>query len=780
MFGNPRKVTTKVIKKTDFEPSNKLRLPIWEADNYLKTLLKGGYTIYDVVAEGGFGNLASKAAGKYVCVWKNGWSNTASLSSVGVEASNRNAQSIFLRSNSDIWIAYASGGNNVYAKRWNGSTWSAADTLSTYVGYTGAVTLDGHATATFCVYTDHSSSSKLRLKTHNGSAWTDNGLITSGAVITSPAVNRHAATTINGTDLIVAWMEGVHPNKTFYIKQWNGSTWTDLFSEVYTDEPFFDIKYHNSKLYLLWNNLLYEIAGGVKTLVHTYSETACSRASLDASGTLISATFSTLYCYLYDTATGTEAAKPIYTGTASEMFWSGTDLYIADQLQSKVWKYTPDGFRILFSNGSVGNNTVQIAVSGTSIWTMANNIVNRTVNAVADFSSSFTFQDTHLSPHTAVCVMGVVINEYNDVISHLETVLFQFYKYGGWDLNSKFTLAWGDWKIVGTDANAISKLKIEYSRLAFNGVYTVLGNIQLFSNVVIAPAGYNISLPFNSHLTPTNIEIEPSDYTVEIKNDGTGTVVLKQCAARSPLILTGGSGKIDTVSVAIIETGVSINANANADNVIYSRNAYLLSGTVGNYVIKQGEPDVIDTPPSATISAIYPLSGLQDVSALVTVLNRVTSRYDGSASIRNYLRLDFNDTQYQGYSAFKDVSYQDYVLIDRSDDFDMTNMTISNYTVYDGAVAHDLKTNENFFILAEDASHNLYLFEWFNNAVHGTVYSDTDRYTQYTWLASIQICELDQQSENTVAYAYPDTNDTPNWTGTISLNVRDNEVVRYD
>lgn len=71
-------LTTRMNKAWNAKRSDliyqQLRITKRKAEDAFAQYLSNDYTIYDVVAENGFANLASKPVGKYICVWKNGQS----------------------------------------------------------------------------------------------------------------------------------------------------------------------------------------------------------------------------------------------------------------------------------------------------------------------------------------------------------------------------------------------------------------------------------------------------------------------------------------------------------------------------------------------------------------------------------------------------------------------------------------------------------------------------------------------------------------------------------
>lgn len=59
-----------MVYKQDDIIKTELRNTKQEVDKAYSDYISDGYVIYDVVAEGGFANLAGKTPGKYICVWK--------------------------------------------------------------------------------------------------------------------------------------------------------------------------------------------------------------------------------------------------------------------------------------------------------------------------------------------------------------------------------------------------------------------------------------------------------------------------------------------------------------------------------------------------------------------------------------------------------------------------------------------------------------------------------------------------------------------------------------
>jgi hypothetical protein len=69
MRKNSKSIRVQVVSRTDLIKNN-IECRVDDAQAALATYLGLGYAIYDVVAQAGFNNLGTIAAGKYVCVWK--------------------------------------------------------------------------------------------------------------------------------------------------------------------------------------------------------------------------------------------------------------------------------------------------------------------------------------------------------------------------------------------------------------------------------------------------------------------------------------------------------------------------------------------------------------------------------------------------------------------------------------------------------------------------------------------------------------------------------------
>jgi Bacterial Ig-like domain len=134
------------------------------------------------------------------------------------------------------WVEGDSVTDNVYVKRWNGNAWVQYGTtldfdLTNNVFYP-AIAIDSNANpiVTWCEY--NASSYNIYAKKWNGSSWTALG---TSLVYDSTKISYNSSIAIDSSNNpIVAWDES---NNGFdvHVKKWNGSNWTALGASLDND-----------------------------------------------------------------------------------------------------------------------------------------------------------------------------------------------------------------------------------------------------------------------------------------------------------------------------------------------------------------------------------------------------------------------------------------------------------------------------------------------------------------------------------------------------------------
>lgn len=133
-------------------------------------------------------------------------------------------------------VTWQEGAGIVYVRRWNGSSWiNVGSPFGGSIAYGPKIAVDGAGDPVVAWENYNGSNYQLYVRKWNGSSWVEMGSgSASGGGISSVPYPYNAEwpqIAIDGSgNPIVVWVDGRSGDKETYIKRWNGSSWVEIGS----------------------------------------------------------------------------------------------------------------------------------------------------------------------------------------------------------------------------------------------------------------------------------------------------------------------------------------------------------------------------------------------------------------------------------------------------------------------------------------------------------------------------------------------------------------------
>jgi hypothetical protein len=165
-------------------------------------------------------------------------SGSASGNGISNASVSAEAPKITLNGSGNPVITWTNNSSDIYAKRWNGSSWEEMNGSASNYGISGngganmpSIATDDSGNPVIAWYQWVSGfNSEIYLKRWNGSSWVEvGGSATSGGISDSAEMNLESSVFANSSgDIFVAYYANISSQSDILMKMWDGSSWAGI------------------------------------------------------------------------------------------------------------------------------------------------------------------------------------------------------------------------------------------------------------------------------------------------------------------------------------------------------------------------------------------------------------------------------------------------------------------------------------------------------------------------------------------------------------------------
>jgi hypothetical protein len=426
-----------------------------------------------------------------------------------------------------------------------------------------------------------------------------------------------------------------------------------------------------------------------------------------------------------------------------------------------------------------------------------------------DLTSSMTDSSGSILGNGKVVILGCKLNTYNQVTNSYLSLDLQFDKNEDYSDDLELRYMSVDFTFSGILGTAD---KISFNNIETTSGFEHFGDITMdYCNIDInGGAGLLINIPVSRDFEITNsyFYISESIGYCAFGWYGAYTGKFTNCVFETNSGASGyfgfagfgygGAFTLNFENTIFINSLIEIKDEASTSDksIIYISNSGYTNGSANNYVFKQGYPDrqqflSSDSTNWALDYTEVNTSGnySDDLQALITPEFEYT-QVPGNDWNRRYYNLNFR-SNYQFLDEFKTMfAPETSVLVWWRQDLETdstfglkvsgSEKKIKNLLLYDndGTTLTDYRNNENFFILAKDASNNYVVVAWFMGLIYPTVFTDFWDGTTYTVEKVFNLLEPPAQSAARVGM-HDFKNDSRIEDGPIDATVRMFDLTSY-
>lgn len=272
---------------------------------------------------------------------------------------------------------------------------------------------------------------------------------------------------------------------------------------------------------------------------------------------------------------------------------------------------------------------------------------------------------------------------------------------------------------------------------------------------------------------------------VAIEDTTAKATVYKYVAANSSWNLVGtanfstnNTGRLQLASynndpyVVLEETGVATNIG------VYYYGEVVTNSNI-NYSFENLETDIFDGDKTLDITTI------QSTANYIVQNCKVSPGYNiVDTAVGRFIRNTYNINLAPGWNppvddALKETNADTFWVVKREDiEATLNGKIIKNLKLYDSGLSlYNYKSNDNFIIIANNATKGNAVFCFYNNKIKGTVFSDQYLDVAYTITDCIILMEPNEISELSHVVSSTALADGPLEQGNIVFNSYDNEII---